>query len=385
MKMKSMLKKGLAVALALAMVATLLLLSGCGKEDEEPEAPPADTPLALPYADLDLSTYVTLPNYDVYTTSTPKVEIDDEDVEAEIQSRLEEAATYETVTEGTVAEGDKIHVSFAGTLADGTTKDGMNSDDFEMTLGVTSMIDGFSEGLYGATIGEPVTMDLTFPDPYPNDPTLAGQPVTFVVTVKSKDVPQVPTLDEAFVKANSEAETVDEYRELVRKDLEETELETQLSDLYAEIWDQISQEAEVISYPEGLVEKWEENLDSSYHNLAEEQYGYGEDEWEQFLTDYFKVDQAEFDEQIHLLAEIYAKQELLTYAIAQKEDFTLTQGEYDEYLDGILEDAGIPSRDSFAAVMGMTLEDYAEENEMLQNVVLDKELELIYNRLSRTE
>lgn len=97
---------------------------------------------------------------------SPEVAITDDDIEKEIQSRLEKAATTEKVTEGAVAEGDAVTIKFEGTLADGTSVDGMSSDSYNLTLGSGSMIDGFEEGLYGAAIGEEVTLDLTFPDPY---------------------------------------------------------------------------------------------------------------------------------------------------------------------------------------------------------------------------
>ncbi len=50
------------------------------------------------------------------------------------------------------------------------------------------MIDGFEEGLYGAAIGDEVTLDLTFPDPYTANEDLSGKDVTFKVTVLSKTV-----------------------------------------------------------------------------------------------------------------------------------------------------------------------------------------------------
>ena len=61
------------------------------------------------------------------------------------------------------------------------------------------MIDGFEEGLYGAAIGEEVTLDLTFPDPYTANEELSGKDVTFKVTVLSKNVSTMPEFDEDFV------------------------------------------------------------------------------------------------------------------------------------------------------------------------------------------
>ena len=52
-------------------------------------------------------------------------------------------------------------------------------------LGSNSFIDGFESGLVGAKKGEEVTLNLTFPDPYQNNPDLAGQAVVFEVKVNN--------------------------------------------------------------------------------------------------------------------------------------------------------------------------------------------------------
>lgn len=95
----------------------------------------------------------------------------------------------------------------------------MNSEGYDLTLGSGSMIDGFEEGIFGATIGEEVSLDLKFPDPYTNNEELSGKDVNFKVTVLSKNVKNVPELNEEFVKANSEQETVEDYKTAVAKEL----------------------------------------------------------------------------------------------------------------------------------------------------------------------
>ena len=62
---------------------------------------------------------------------------------------------------GTVKDGDTINVSFEGRI-DGETFEGGSSDSYDITIGTTSMIDGFTEGLIGKKVGSTVTLDLTF-------------------------------------------------------------------------------------------------------------------------------------------------------------------------------------------------------------------------------
>ena len=363
-------KKSIAMMLILLLSVCLFGLTGCGETAAEIE---------IPYEGLNLEEYITLPDYNVYTTTEPVVEISDEDVDAEIQSRLEDAATTESVTEGTVEKGDTVKISYKGTLSDGSTQDGMNSDEYQLTLGAANMIDGFQEGIYGATIGEPVTLNLQFPDPYEVNEELSGQPVTFVVTVLSKEVEVTPELDEEFVKANSDAKTVEEYREAVKKELEQLEYDKQLYDLKNEIFSKLSEETEVLQYPEERVNEVSAVLDTQYRSSAQ-QYGY--EEWEVFLDEVFAMTQEEFDEQIRLAAQNQVKNEMITFAIAEKEDMVLTQDEYQKGLDDMLEAVGMDA-ETFQSYVGVTIEEYAKENNFGRDLLLTKELDAIYERLEK--
>ena len=357
-------KKTVSVSLtAVLAVCMMIALTGCGGGE--------------PYEDYDLTEYITLPDYNSYEVEEPEVLIEDADIEEEIQSRLEEAATTEKVTEGTVEEGDSVTISFEGTLADGSSVDGMSSDSYELTLGSGSMIDGFEEGLYGATIGETVTLDLQFPDPYNNNEELSGKDVTFEVTVLSKNVQNVPEFNEDFVKENSDYETVEEYRSSVASDLEEQEYNNQLSTIKEELYMKLVDETEVKKYPEKEVDDYFDELDE-YYRYGAETSGY--EDWDAFLESQ-DMTQEEYEEQIQLYAEEYVKQEMVIYLFAQVEGVEVTDEEYDQFLQDNLEAAGFESEDDFKHYTGMSLEEYAETARLERNMLLTKELDMLYDRL----
>ena len=358
--MKKIVSVSLAAVLAVCM---MIALTGCGGGE--------------PYEDYDLTEYITLPDYNSYEVEEPEVLIEDADIEEEIQSRLEEAATTEKVTEGTVEEGDSVTISFEGTMADGSSVDGMSSDSYELTLGSGSMIDGFEEGLYGATIGETVTLDLQFPDPYNNNEELSGKDVTFEVTVLSKNVQNVPEFNEDFVKENSDYETVEEYRSSVASDLEEQEYNKQLSTIKEELYMKLVDETEVKKYPEKEVDDYFDELDE-YYRYGAETSGY--EDWDAFLESQ-DMTQEEYEEQIQLYAEEYVKQEMVIYLFAQVEGVEVTDEEYDQFLQDNLEAAGFESEDDFKDYTGMSLEEYAETARLERNMLLTKELDMLYDRL----
>ena len=278
-------------------------------------------------------------------------------------------------------EGDAVTIKFEGTLADGTSVDGMSSDSYNLTLGSGSMIDGFEEGLYGAAIGEEVTLDLTFPDPYTANEELSGKDVTFKVTVLSKNVSTMPEFDEDFVKENSDYETVEEYRAAVAGELEQSEYDEQLYEIKSELYSQIVSETEVAKYPEKEVKEQVKELNKSYEQLAEN----SGKEWEEYMKDTLGVDQEEYDEQIDLYAKELVKQEMIIYAIAEKEDLSVTDEEYDQYLENMLASSNFEDEKAFKEYTGMSLKKYAETYKLDRDLLLTKELDKIYDRLTGVE
>lgn len=280
-----------------------------------------------------------------------------------------------------MAEGDAVTIKFEGILADGTSVDGMSSDSYNLTLGSGSMIDGFEEGLYGAAIGEEVTLDLTFPDPYTANEELSGKDVTFKVTVLSKNVSTTPEFDEDFVKENSDYETVEEYRAAVAEELEQSEYDEQLYEIKSELYSQIVSETEVAKYPEKEVKEQVKELNKSYEQLAEN----SGKEWEEYMEDTLGVDQEEYDEQIDLYAKELVKQEMIIYAIAEKEDLSVTDEEYDQYLENMLASSNFEDEKAFKEYTGMSLKKYAETYKLDRDLLLTKELDKIYDRLTGVE
>ena len=359
-------KKVLSLVLILALVLGLGVIStGCGNSE--------------PYSKYDLSEYITLPDYDTFEIGVPNVEITDADIDAQIQSNLEANATTTEVKEGTVDEGDTVTIKFDGTLADGTTSDGMKSDSYKLTLGSGNMIDGFESGLYGATIGEEVTLDLTFPDPYGSNTDLAGKDVTFKVTVLSKDVQEVPELTEDFVKENSDSETIAEYRTEVAKALEQEEYDEQLYDLKFDLYSMIIEKTEVLQYPEKEVKAQVKEVTELYKDKAES----SDKDWATYLEEDLMMTEEEFNTEAQAYAEEIVKQEMIIYAIAEKEELTVTDEEFDAYLESMLVGSGFEDEDAFKNYTGMSLKEYAEVYKLDRDLLLTKELDLIYERITK--
>lgn len=84
----------------------------------------------------------------------------------------------------------------------------------------TGYIDGFTDGLKGASVGDVIDCDVTFPDDYGNT-DLAGKAVVFTFTVNSiqKEM-TIDDVDDAFAKEQFQVDTVDEMYDQIRSYME---------------------------------------------------------------------------------------------------------------------------------------------------------------------
>lgn len=351
---KKLLCAGLTAVLCLS---SMLVLSGCGGDEQ-------------PYSDVDLPEYVKVGEYKGLEYDKISVSVSAKEVQDEIDSRCQAKATTEKAESGTVKDGDTINVSFEGKI-DGKTFEGGSSDDYAITVGQTPMIDGFVEGLVGKEVGETVTMDLKFPDDY-QEKDVAGKDVTFEVKIKTKDVQVVPDYDLDFVKANSDYDNLKDYEASVKKDLLAKKQEQAEMQVKQALWEEIVEKSEIIKYPEEKDQKIEEEL-AALKKDAED----NDMEWKDYLESQDYTEES-IKETITDYIETNMFQEMIIYAIAEKEDLEVTDEEYQEYMDQVLQASGM-DEETFESAYGMTVEEYMESrnirSSMLLNKVMDKVME----------
>ena len=129
----------------------------------------------------DVSKYVTIGQYKGLSLDNTVEAVTDDAVEGRVEQELQNKA--EEVTEGSVQEGDIVTINYVGTK-DGVAFDGGTANNYELTIGSGTFIDGFEDGIIGMKKGETKDLDLTFPEEYSAE-DLAGQEVTFKVTLQS--------------------------------------------------------------------------------------------------------------------------------------------------------------------------------------------------------
>ena len=147
------------------------------------------------------------------------VEVTEEEVNAAIDKERENNARNITVEDRAVKDGDMTVIDFEG-FVDGVAFEGGKGENYPLTIGSGAFIPGFEEQLVGAEIGKEVEVNVTFPEDYHAE-DLKGKAAVFKCTVKEIKEKQLPELDDEFASEVSEFETLAEYKEDVKKNLEE--------------------------------------------------------------------------------------------------------------------------------------------------------------------
>jgi trigger factor len=176
-------------------------------------------------------------------------EVPEDAIQAELD-RLREAFGSLTPVDRPAAPGDAVVIDYNGTI-DGEPFEGSEARDFVVELDREGLMEEFNEALTGASAGDELAVEVTFPDDHRPE-ELAGKSASFAVTVKEVREKQLPELDDDFAADASEFETLDELREQLRGQLREA-LEHRAEDEFRAAAVDAAAEQAKIDLPKDLV------------------------------------------------------------------------------------------------------------------------------------
>lgn len=162
---------------------------------------------------------VEISEYKGITVDREAVNVTEEDILKEIDLTRERNARMLTVEDRAAEDGDTAVIDFEG-FVDGVAFEGGKGENHSLWLGSGSFIPGFEDQVIGHKPGEEFDINVTFPEEYGAE-NLAGKAAVFKIKLREIKVKELPVLDDEFVKDVSEFNTVDEYKEDVKKHLTE--------------------------------------------------------------------------------------------------------------------------------------------------------------------
>ena len=143
--------------------------------------------------------------------------VTDEDVEHELGHVQQRNSRSINVDDRPAQMGDTVVFDYEG-FCDGVPFEGGKAEKYGLKLGSNQFIPGFEEGMVGHSIGEDFDVNVTFPEEYHAE-ELAGKPAVFKVKIHEIKMTELPELNDEFAKDVSEFDTLDEYKEDLRKEL----------------------------------------------------------------------------------------------------------------------------------------------------------------------
>lgn len=207
----------------------------------------------------------TLDAVDTIEVNKPFANVVDSDIDAMIDKLKSQKKDWQA-SEADSQEGDQVTINFSGTCEGENFTEG-TAEDFKVELGSKNMVPGFEDELTGLAVGAKKTFEVSFPEDYGNE-KLAGKPAQFDIEVVKVETPQIPELDEAFIKAYGiESGDISEFRSDVQANMERElalGLKTKLKNTVMDaLYDAVS-----VSLPTVMVDQEVQTLMKPYYENA---------------------------------------------------------------------------------------------------------------------
>ena len=216
---------------------------------------------------------VTLGQYKCIEVPENKVEVTDAEIEAELK-KVQEQNAREITVDRPAENGDTVVIDFEGSV-DGEVFEGGTAENHSLVLGAGSFIPGFEDQLVGATVDSDVEVNVTFPEDY-QAKDLAGKAAVFKVKVHEIKKKELPEINDEFAQDVSEFDTLDEYKEDVKKGIAEQKEKAVRQEKQEKIIRQIVENAEmdipdpmVITQTRQMMDQFAQQMQSNGLSMAQ--------------------------------------------------------------------------------------------------------------------
>jgi trigger factor len=210
---------------------------------------------------------ITLADFKTIKLERLTAPVEDAEIDPALQAIAEQNRPFSDGGEAPAKKGDRVTVSFQGTI-DGTPFEGGAADDVALMLGSGEFIPGFEDQLEGIKAGESRTVNTKFPDNY-RVATLAGKDAVFAVTAKKVETPGSVTLDDEFAKTLG-LESLGKLRDALRERIEREHAAASRQKIKRALLDQLDTKHK-FDPPPTLVEEEFNNVWSTIENDLKQQ------------------------------------------------------------------------------------------------------------------
>lgn len=216
---------------------------------------------------------VTLGDYKGIEVPKTRVTVKKDEIEEELK-KVQEQNAREITVDRPAENGDTVVIDFEGSV-DGEVFEGGTAENHPLVLGSGSFIPGFEDQLVGATADSDVEVNVTFPEDY-QAKDLAGKAAVFKVKVHEIKKKELPEINDEFAQDVSEFDTLDEYKEDVKKGIAEQKEKAVRQEKQEKIIRQIVENAEmdipdpmVITQTRQMMDQFAQQMQSNGLSMAQ--------------------------------------------------------------------------------------------------------------------
>ncbi|WP_026834657.1 trigger factor [Eubacterium xylanophilum] len=270
---------------------------------------------------------VKLGEYKGLEVETRELVVTDEEVDAEINKALEQNARIFTVEDRGIEVGDTAIIDFEG-FVDGEAFAGGKAENHSLEIGSHSFIDTFEDQLVGKNVGDEVDVNVTFPEEY-HEESLKGKPALFKVKINEIKAKELPELDDEFASEVSEFETLAEYKDSIKKSIEERKQAQINAEKENKAIEKLIETSEM-EIPDAMIDEQVNQMMNDFAGRLSQQ-GLSIDQ-------YFKMTGMQpkaLMAQMRPDAEMRIKSRLVLEAVADAEKFEVTEEELDKEMESI--------------------------------------------------
>lgn len=310
-----------------------------------------------------------LPDYEGLAVDVEKAEVKEEEVQ-EVEKRiLSNAATVKPIeVVRPASDGDIVVITF-GAYKDGEVFQGIQAENFELTLGEKQALPEFEAMLKTLKTGEEGECEIAFPEDFIN-PAMAGQNLTMRATLHSIKERILPELTDEVAKRAGGFESVEKMREAITKSYLQSREQLNKSMAQKKLLDQLLAQVD-FPLPPSMVENRIDRLLADLEQKLDRQ-GKSLGALGQSMDELREGHRAQAEEAV--------RGEILLLAVAKKENLEVKPEEIDGALTQVARQHGQDL---------LSVKQYYEENNLIfplkDRLLADKAIELIYARAAKTE
>ncbi|WP_163737393.1 trigger factor [Mycobacterium gallinarum] len=288
-------------------------------------------------AEVDVRPEIDLPDLDALELTVDAIEVNDDEVDAELQNLRARFGTL-TGVDRAAEDGDFVSIDLSATV-DGEDLPEAKTEGLSHEIGSGQLIEGLDEAIIGLKEGETRVFTTKLAAG-----AHAGEEAQVTVTVKSVKERELPEPDDEFAQLASEFDTIDELKNSLTEQLRNRKRVQQAELIRDKVLEALLDQVEV-PLPENVVQaQVDEALHNAIHGLDHDEARFAE------ALEAQGGSREKFDEENRTNAEKAVSTQLLVDAIADKLDVEVGQDDITQRLMLMSQQYGMEPQQLLAAL-----------------------------------